>query len=56
MKGVTVFSRFEAFPNYNGLHIEALKEKVDEQPDGQAFKMAIEKIEIQMSKKANLAI
>ncbi len=56
MKGVTVFSRFEAFPNYNGLHIEALKDKVDEQPDGQAFKMAIEKIEIQMSKKANLAI
>lgn len=56
MKGVTVFSRFEAFPKYNGLDIESLKEKLDEDTDGQAFKMAIEKIEAQMSKKTNLAV
>ncbi|WP_367949439.1 transcriptional regulator GutM [Planococcus sp. CP5-4_UN] len=56
MKGVTVFSRFEAFPKYNGLYIEHLKEKLNEDSDGQAFKMAIEKIEMQMSKKTNLAV
>lgn len=56
MKGVTVFSRFEAFPKYNGLHIESLKQQLDDEPDGQAFKMAIEKIEAQMSKKPNLAV
>lgn len=56
MKGVTVFSRFESFPKYNGLHIESLKEKLEDEPDGQAFKMAIEKIEVQMSKKPNLAV
>ncbi|MEZ0480413.1 transcriptional regulator GutM [Planococcus sp. SSTMD024] len=56
MKGVTVFSRFEEFSKYNGLHIESLKEKLNDEPDGQAFKMAIEKIEAQMSKKTNLAV
>lgn len=56
MKGVTVFSRFEDFPKFNGMHIETLKEKLDEESDGKAFKMAIEKIETQMGKKTNLAI
>ncbi|MDN5710064.1 MAG: hypothetical protein L0G95_11540 [Planococcus sp. (in: firmicutes)] len=56
MKGVTVFSRFEVFPKYNGLHIDLLKDKLNEDTDGQAFKMAIEKIEAQMDKKTNLAV
>ncbi len=56
MKGVTVFSRFEAFTKYNGQHIETLKEKLINDSDGQALKMAIEKIETQMNKKTNLAV
>ena len=56
MKGVTVFSRFEPFTEFDGLHLEEVKPKLDLESDGQAFKMAIEKIEAQMEKKINLAV
>lgn len=56
MRGVTVFSRFEPYTEYDGLHIEALKENLDQEPAGQAFKMAIGKIESQMEKRTSLAV
>ena len=56
MRGVTVFSRFEPYGEYDGLHIEPLKEKLDQEPVGQAFKMAIGKIESQMEKRTSLAV
>lgn len=56
MKGVTVFSRFEPFTDYDGLHIEELKKTLNQDLVGQAFKMAIEKIEAQMNKQTNLAV
>lgn len=56
MKGVTVFSRFEPFTEFNGLHLEPLKGKLDEEPVGKAFQMAIEKIESQINKKTNMAV
>lgn len=56
MRGVTVFSRFERFTEYDGLHMDIVKEKVDQESVGQAFKMAFEKIESQMEKKTSLAV
>ncbi|MGK7378319.1 transcriptional regulator GutM [Planococcus sp. 1R117A] len=56
MKGVTVFSRFEDFSKYNGLTMEELKNSLDYEPIDLAFKMAIEKIEMQMEKKINPAV
>ncbi|MFB1083094.1 transcriptional regulator GutM [Jeotgalibacillus sp. JSM ZJ347] len=56
MKGVTVFSRFETYTEYNGLHIKEMKEELNQDTDSQAFMMAINKIEAQMSKKTNLAV
>lgn len=56
MKGVTVFSRFEAYTKYDGLNIKELKEKLKQDIESQAFIMAINKIEAQMSKNTNLAV
>ena len=56
MRGVTVFSRFEPFTDYNGLHIEALKEKLDQDLVSQAIKKAIEKVEAQMHKEETIAV
>ncbi|MBB5179913.1 glucitol operon activator protein [Planomicrobium koreense] len=56
MKGVTVFSRFEPFTEYDGLNIEQLKETLNQDLVGQAFRMAIAKIETQMNKQTNLAV
>lgn len=56
MRGVTVFSRFEPFTDYNGLHIEALKEKLDQDLVSQAIKKAIEKVEAQIHKEETIAV
>lgn len=56
MKGVTVFSRFERFTDYNGLHMDEVKKKIGDEPIGQAFKMAFEKIESQVDMKTNMAV
>ena len=56
MRGVTVFSRFEPFTDYNGLHIEALKQKLDQDLVSQAIKKAIEKVEAQMDKEETIAV
>lgn len=56
MKGVTVFSRFEPYTVYDGLHIEEVKKKTGGESVDQAVKMAIEKIESQMEKKAIVAV
>ncbi|MBZ5202333.1 hypothetical protein HU147_13985 [Planomicrobium chinense] len=56
MRGVTVFSRFEHFTEYDGLHMEEVKRSLDQEPAGQAFNMAFKKIEGQMEKKTNLAV
>jgi glucitol operon activator protein len=55
MKGVTVFSRFQAYDQWNGLALQEVKERLKEEPLDAAFKMAIEKVEAQMEKKTNLA-
>ncbi|PSL42032.1 glucitol operon activator protein [Planomicrobium soli] len=55
MKGVTVFSRFEPFDQWNGLSLEEVRDRLQEDSLDSAFKMAIEKIETQMDKKENLA-
>ncbi|MDN7241168.1 transcriptional regulator GutM [Planococcus sp. N028] len=55
MKGVTVFSRFQAFDQFNGLSITELKDQLEDDSLDIAFKMAIEKVEAQMEKKTNLA-
>lgn len=56
MKGVTVFSRFEPYTDYNGLHMEEIKNKAKDESVAQAFKMAFEKIESQMEKKTIMAV
>ncbi|GKW44809.1 transcriptional regulator GutM [Planococcus sp. NCCP-2050] len=56
MKGVTVFSRFEPYTDYDGFHMEEIKKKVEDESVAQAFKMAFEKIESQMEKKTIMAI
>lgn len=56
MKGVTVFSRFEPYTDYNGLHMEEIKNKAKDESVVQAFKMAFEKIESQMEKKTIMAV
>lgn len=56
MRGVTVFSRFEPFKTFIGLSLDELKVGFGEEPVDLAFKMAIEKIESQMSTKTNLAL
>ncbi|MCP2036422.1 glucitol operon activator protein [Planomicrobium sp. HSC-17F08] len=56
MRGVTVFSRFERFTEYDGLHMEEVKKSLDQESAGQAFNMAFKKIEGQMEKKTNLAV
>jgi glucitol operon activator protein len=55
MKGVTVFSRFQDFDRFNGLGLEEVKTQLGEDSLDSAFGMAIEKVEIQMEKKTNLA-
>ncbi|MGI2327124.1 transcriptional regulator GutM [Planococcus sp. YIM B11945] len=54
MKGVTVFSRFQAFDQFTGLSLPELKLRLNEDSLDVAFKMAIDKIEAQMEKKTNL--
>ncbi|MBF6632566.1 transcriptional regulator GutM [Microbacterium sp. APC 3898] len=56
MRGVTVFSRFEPFPEYIGLPLDALKASLGEEPEDRAFRMAIDKIEFQMTENTNLAV
>lgn len=56
MKGVTVFSRFEPYTDYNGLHMEEIKNKAKDESVAQALKMAFEKIESQMEKKTIMAV
>lgn len=56
MRGVTVFSRFERFTEYDGLHMEQVKGRLDQEDGVQAFKMAFKKIEGQKEKKTNLAV
>ena len=56
MRGVTVFSRFERFTEFDGLHMEEVIESLDQESIGPAYKMAFEKIESQMEKKTNLAV
>lgn len=56
MRGVTVFSRFEPFTKYIGQSLDMLKTELGEDPVDLALKMAIEKIESQMSGNTNLAI
>ncbi|TWT01118.1 transcriptional regulator GutM [Planomicrobium sp. CPCC 101079] len=55
MKGVTVFSRFQAFHQWDGMALEEVKERLKDDSLDAAFLMAIEKIENQMEKKTNLA-
>lgn len=51
MKGVTVFSRFEPFEQFDGLTLNEVKARLGEEPVDAAFKMAIDKIEAQREKK-----
>ncbi|TWT28256.1 transcriptional regulator GutM [Planomicrobium sp. CPCC 101110] len=55
MKGVTVFSRFQPFVQWNGMALEEIRARLQEEPLDAAFVMAIEQIENQMEKKTNLA-
>lgn len=56
MRGVTVFSRFEDFAKYNGLSLHELKNSLADESIDLAFEKAIEKVEVQMEKKMNLAV
>lgn len=56
MRGVTVFSRFEPFTKYIGQPLDSVLADLKEEPVDLAFRMAIEKIEIQMNGKTNLAV
>lgn len=55
MEGVTVFSSFQASAKFDGLLLEEARKQLKEESLDSAFRMAIEKIELQMKKKANLA-
>lgn len=55
MEGVTVFSRFQASAKFEGLLLEEARKQLKEESLDSAFRMAIEKIELQMKKKADFA-